>query len=218
MHRLAETALTTRIDEGWTVVALFLILVVGIIDYLTGPEITFAVFYLIPVAFAAWISGTKGAVGASALAALAWLLAEIGSSRIGNAAFVYAWNFCVRLLFLLMVALLLARLHEMLRRERTLSRSDALTGLLNARAFRQIAESEIARAHRYGQALSLAFIDIDDFKRVNDRAGHAAGDQLIQQIADTLRSELRASDIVARYGGESSWCCCPSPTKRRYAP
>jgi len=120
------------------------------------------VFHLIPVAVAAWISGTKGAVGASALAAVAWLLAEIASSRIGNAAFVYTWNFCVRLLFLLVVALLLAGLHEMLRRERTLSRSDALTGLLNARtccaascAAATSSRASASARHRMGRCIRL---------------------------------------------------------------
>jgi len=120
------------------------------------------VFYLIPVAVAAWISGTKGAVSASGLAAVAWLLAEIASSRIGNAAFVYTWNFCVRLLFLLVVALLLAGLHEMLRRERTLSRSDALTGLLNARtccaascAAATSSRASASARHRMGRCIRL---------------------------------------------------------------
>ncbi len=174
----------------------------GFVDYRTGPEITFSVFYLVPVAIAAWLSGTAVAVVASTLASVVWFSAEVASSRVNPNVFVYAWNFCARLLFLLLVALLLAQLRLMLRRERELSRTDALTNLPNARAFREVAEGEIARSQRYGQPLSLAFIDIDDFKRVNDSSGHGAGDDLLKRVAATIRDNLRSSDFVARYGGD----------------
>lgn len=186
----------------WTAGAIVVIVVVGVIDYLVAPGITFSPFYLAPVAVTAWFGGTGMAVFASALAAVVWLWAEFASSRLDANAFVYAWNFCARLLFLLVVALLLARLHLMLRRERNMSRTDSLTALLNARAFREIANAVIARAQRYGEPLSLAFIDIDDFKRVNDTQGHGAGDRLLQCVADAIRGNVRASDVLARYGGD----------------
>ncbi len=187
---------------SWTAGAFIAIVAVGIVDYATGPEITFSVFYLVPVALAAWLSGTTVAVAASILAAAGWLSAELASSRLDTNVFVYAWNFGARLLFLMLVALLLARLRHMFDRERTLSRTDALTGLPNARALREVADGEIARAQRYVQPLSLAFIDIDDFKHVNDERGHSTGDQLLQRIAELIRANLRGSDFVARYGGD----------------
>ncbi|MEO8303888.1 MAG: GGDEF domain-containing protein [Betaproteobacteria bacterium] len=108
----------------------------------------------------------------------------------------------MRLLFLLLVALLLARLRDMLIRERGLSRTDLATGLPNARAFRETFEGEIARAQRYAQPLSLAFVDIDDFKRVNDSRGHVEGDRLLRRFGQAIRAQLRGSDTVARYGGD----------------
>jgi diguanylate cyclase (GGDEF)-like protein len=200
-HSLS-TLIFERWHRSWAAGSLAAIVLVGLIDYLTGPDITFSVFYLVPVAVAAWAGGTKAAIGASALAAVAWLCAEIGSSRVHPSVFVYTWNFCTRLLYLLLVALLLARLRVMLMRERHASRSDPLTGLFNVRAFRELAAAEIARADRYRQALSLAFVDIDDFKEINDRHGHAAGDRLLACVAEAIRSKLRASDLVARYGGD----------------
>ena len=187
---------------AWTVAAFAAIVVVGVVDYLTGPEITFSPFYLVPVAIAAWLRGTSVAALASAFAAIAWLMAEYASSRVDSDTLVYAWNFFARLLFLLLVALLLARLHTMLRRERILSRTDSLTGLLNARSFREAATVEVERARRYAQPISVAFVDIDNFKTVNDRRGHAAGDALLRFTANVLRTNLRSSDIVARYGGD----------------
>jgi diguanylate cyclase (GGDEF)-like protein len=187
---------------SWTVGAFVAIVAVGLVDYAAGPEVTFSVLYLIPVAVAAWIAGTRMAIAASTLAAIAWLSAEVASSRLNPNLLVYAWNFCARLLFLLLVALLLAQLRQILIRERELSRTDALTDLPNARAFREIAQTELTRSHRYGQPVSLAFIDIDDFKHVNDTHGHAAGDGLLKRVGETIRGNLRGSDFVARYGGD----------------
>ena len=197
-----ETALFQRRHWSWTVGAFVGIAAVGVIDYVTGPRITFSLFYLVPVAVAAWLSETVIAVAASALAAVVWLCAEVGTSRVDSSMLVYAWNFCTRLLFLLLVALLLSRLHQMLTRERDLSRTDALTGLLNARAFREVADAEMARAKRYAQPLSLAFIDIDDFKHLNDSRGHGAGDRLLKCVGGAIRANLRSSDVVARQGGD----------------
>jgi diguanylate cyclase (GGDEF)-like protein len=79
---------------------------------------------------------------------------------------------------------------------------DSLTGCLNrAAAFRAVAE-EIARARRYGSPLSVCFLDVDDFKRVNDEHGHLSGDRVLRGIAAALRGGVRANDLVARVGGD----------------
>jgi diguanylate cyclase (GGDEF)-like protein len=77
-----------------------------------------------------------------------------------------------------------------------------LSGLPNRRAFLETAERELARAHRYKRPLSLLLIDIDHFKGVNDRFGHAVGDQAISHMAKTLESVLRTADFAGRLGGE----------------
>ena len=82
------------------------------------------------------------------------------------------------------------------------ARTDALTGLLNHGAMRVRIREEIARARRDGTTLSLAIIDLDDFKRVNDVRGHQAGDELLRRVATLLQTELRPYDQVARYGGD----------------
>ena len=85
---------------------------------------------------------------------------------------------------------------------RRVASTDALTGLLNRRCFAEIAEREIARSRRSGHPLTLALGDIDFFKRVNDEHGHAAGDRVLQIVADLLQDGLRDYDCVARWGGE----------------
>ena len=82
------------------------------------------------------------------------------------------------------------------------ARTDSLTGLANRRHFMMLAEAEMARALRYGKALSILMLDLDHFKAVNDRHGHHIGDALLCQVADTFRQTLREVDIVGRMGGE----------------
>ena len=80
--------------------------------------------------------------------------------------------------------------------------TDQLTDLLNRLACLQVLTTEIERANRYDRQLAVALIDIDHFKRVNDTHGHAAGDEVLRQVAGLLRSNIRAVDAVGRYGGE----------------
>ena len=186
----------------WTISGLVAIAAVGLVDFLTGPRITLSLFYLIPVAAASWFGGAAIAVVTSTFAAVVWLFAELASSRLDSEIFVYAWNCGTRFLFLLLVALLLARLRVMLEREREMSRADPLTGLMNVRAFREALVVELLRLQRHGQPFSLAFIDVDDFKQVNDSRGHGVGNELLKALAGVLRDSSRGTDVAARYGGD----------------
>ncbi|WP_169952870.1 GGDEF domain-containing protein [Microbispora sp. H11081] len=82
------------------------------------------------------------------------------------------------------------------------ARTDPKTGLLNAAAWQREADTEIARAQRSGDTLALVLVDIDHFKKVNDTYGHLVGDQVLAQVAATLRTQLREYDVVGRFGGE----------------
>lgn len=79
---------------------------------------------------------------------------------------------------------------------------DGLTGLYNHRYFHQTLEEEFERARRYGRDVSLAIIDVDNFKKYNDHYGHLAGDYLLSKIGNLIQEDLRGSDILARYGGD----------------
>jgi diguanylate cyclase (GGDEF)-like protein len=92
-----------------------------------------------------------------------------------------------------------ARLHE---QTVALSVTDPLTGVPNRRYLFQQLEAELARATRYGTPLSVVMIDIDHFKHLNDTAGHAAGDEVLREVCQRLRANLRRVDTLARYGGE----------------
>jgi diguanylate cyclase (GGDEF)-like protein len=95
-----------------------------------------------------------------------------------------------------------AELRALNERLEHLAITDPLTGLLNRRALFEAMRREMAREQRHSRALSLIVIDVDHFKRVNDRYGHAAGDAVLQRLAATASRTVRESDVVARYGGE----------------
>ncbi len=94
------------------------------------------------------------------------------------------------------------QLSDELTRIHLLSLTDDLTGLPNRRAFLRRLQDEVGRVQRYGNPLSLALIDLDGFKAVNDKLGHAAGDEVLRVIAAEILSIFRHHDLVARYGGE----------------
>ncbi|HEU5262802.1 MAG TPA: GGDEF domain-containing protein [Gemmatimonadales bacterium] len=113
-----------------------------------------------------------------------------------------SWNDALSGGLVLALAWSLIALRRGLRRERELARTDELTGIENRRAFYELTEREIRRAARYGKAFTVAYFDIDEFKLVNDRYGHAAGDAVLRVAADTARKTIRSSDAVARLGGD----------------
>jgi diguanylate cyclase (GGDEF)-like protein/PAS domain S-box-containing protein len=94
------------------------------------------------------------------------------------------------------------RLALALDNEKSLSRSDHLTHLANRRAFEESLEMECKRSRRYKRPITLVYMDLDDFKKVNDGRGHQTGDQVLAAVAEALRSSLRATDTVARLGGD----------------
>ena len=95
----------------------------------------------------------------------------------------------------------------------TLASADFLTGLYNRRFFEKLGTVELARCQRYMRPLSMLMIDIDHFKSVNDRLGHAAGDRVLQNVAALCRAKKRESDIVARVGGEEFAVLLPETTE-----
>ncbi|HWL82783.1 MAG TPA: diguanylate cyclase [Roseomonas sp.] len=91
---------------------------------------------------------------------------------------------------------------ERARALRAVMESDSLTGLLNHARFKERLALEIDRSRRDGSALSLALLDLDHFKQINDRHGHLMGDRVIRSLARSLQKRLRRTDVIGRYGGE----------------
>jgi diguanylate cyclase (GGDEF)-like protein len=133
---------------------------------------------------------------------LVWYVAEIAAGYPYLHPSIPIWNAFVRLVFFVIIALLLSALRNRFIAEMRLAKTDALTGLSNSRAFREQLDHDLALMARSGDPLSLVYIDLDDFKSINDSYGHGAGDELLRHVADKLVESTRRSDTVARLGGD----------------
>ncbi len=198
-----------------TALAVVVVLAIGWIDWVTGPDYGFSLFYLVPVVTCGLLLGRAPAIAVAAIASLAWFVADV-TQREDLYLKVSLWNATTRLAIFVGMALLTARLRrdrdelaalsarlqQLLDGESVLARTDPLTGLQNRRGFREALEIELARSRRSGVHLCLAYIDIDNFKNVNDARGHLTGDDLLRHFAAALRETIRGGDLAARLGGD----------------
>lgn len=175
---------------------------IGLLDFLTGHEISFSIFYLTPIAVAAWYTGRFAGYLMCVFAAALWLMIDAVSGPNYSSGKIIYWNASVRLGYFVITVHLLSRVRKLLEQQQTLAARDGLTGLLNARAFCERADALLELDRRQESATSLAYIDLDGFKGVNDTLGHGAGDQVLIEVAKTLVKHSRTSDLVARLGGD----------------
>lgn len=158
--------------------------------------------YLIPALLTGWAAGSWGGCLLSAFGAAAF--AGIGIRIYGGPALTAAaaLDAAAALLSLLLVSMPAAALRRARDRERLYFRNDPLTGVFNLGYFMERAEIEMKRARRNRQPISLACLDIDNLKEVNDLLGFMHGDRLLKAFAGDLRQHTRSSDIIARLGGD----------------
>ncbi|MGA9343284.1 MAG: diguanylate cyclase [Rhodanobacteraceae bacterium] len=190
------------------------VLIVGGMDYFTGYEVSLSVFYLMPVALAAWYAGRWTGIAIALLSCLSWFIADLASGHLYSNSLIPVWNMLVRFAFFVITALLLTILRKSLRSQQHLARTDSLTGLYGRRAFDERLEHDLALAHRKKEPLTLAYVDVDDFKSVNDTHGHSGGDQVLQTIGRVLKGLLRDTDTAARLGGDEFALVLPDTDSR----
>jgi diguanylate cyclase (GGDEF)-like protein len=178
------------------------IVTIGVIDYLTGVEYRVYPLYFLPLSLAAWHLGRRGAVTGALLCSCSWLASNYAAGLRYSSPAVWPFNLVMQSTAFLTVGLLIATLRSALQREAQLGRTDPLTGLLNRRAFYQAAEQILATGERHNHAVTLAYLDLDNFKVVNDTLGHERGDVTLRRLADLLRQCTRLGDVSARLGGD----------------
>ena len=182
--------------------ALALTALAGAMDVATGPEISPAVLYLAPVSFAAWYGSRRSGFAVAVLSAVVLYTAERLTAGGYSHATVPLWNAASRLGVFVVTAALASALRRALLRAQEMAATDPLTGIANRRRFYRVAEAELERARRHRRPLTLAYLDLDNFKQLNDRSGHHAGDQALRAIAGILQAHVRRLDLVARVGGD----------------
>ena len=196
------TLLHSRSRRLLITLCLLMYAITTILKYLAGPEAIFSAIYLIPVSFATWyLSGLAGIALAGASAGSMLTLNLIYRAAFRHGATPY-WNAVMDLAVFLFAVFTLCEVKTLLAREHELSREDFLTGIANRRGLVEALEQETGRARRFNRPLTLVYIDIDNFKQINDRYGHEAGDQSLCTVARLLATSTRQIDVTARLGGD----------------
>lgn len=176
--------------------------VVGYIDYISGIEIRLFPLYFLPIALVAANSSRLFATAFACVPTLMWTVANWFAGREYSSVLIFPINVCTMFVAFGTIAFLVSELQARLSLERDLGRKDSLTGLPNSRAFYEQGGLLLAVARRSGSPATLAYLDLDNFKAVNDQHGHKQGDQVLIEAAQALEQQIRASDMVARIGGD----------------
>jgi diguanylate cyclase (GGDEF)-like protein len=185
----------------WPVNIAVLVLL-GTVRVASSAEYYFASLVILPVMATTWVLGRRDGMVLSFLAAAMWTVADLGAGNGLPSPWLPWANGLTRLLTYALVTVLVAEVRTLLARERDWAMHDGLTGLLNRRAFLELGDAESMRSRRYAHSLAIVFIDLDNFKQLNDTRGHPAGDAALRATANALHTKLRLSDSVARLGGD----------------
>ena len=184
-----------------TSLAILGLVFVSCVRYCTPTELQVTFLFLLPISFATWfLSPVIGCLFVVA-ATTALLIFDVRHPESADHSILLS-NTIMNLVFFSVVVFIFSEVRTLYRREQELSLHDPLTGLLNHRAFVEKVATENRRLQRHPNSLTLAYIDLDNFKRVNDQSGHAAGDAVLRSVAQMMTSTVRSTDFVARLGGD----------------
>ena len=181
---------------------LVLAVVIAGIRYLTGPEFALSLFYLLPICVVTWFAGKRAGVLIAFVSAATWLCADIMMIDAYSRPFIPFLNETLRLVVFLIISLVLSRLKNVLEDEKDSARKDFLTGIANRRSFFELAGIETKRSGRYKTPLTTIYLDLDNFKTINDQFGHHIGDEVLCSVSKTIKRNIRSIDTVARLGGD----------------
>ncbi len=182
--------------------AALLVGAIGWVEVQTSARVALGMALLAPVALVAWVGSRAQTVFIAALGVLVWLAADVTTRQALGAPTLLVANTLIRALVLVGAGVLLNSLSARLREHERLGRLDPLTEVLNRRAFLERLDYALVLARRNREPLTLVYVDIDDFKHVNDSHGHDEGDHVLQRVALVLQQCTRRSDSVARLGGD----------------
>ncbi|MBU1494320.1 MAG: GGDEF domain-containing protein [Actinobacteria bacterium] len=182
---------------------------IAVLDWAAGPAASLSVLSVFPVMAVAWCAMSEHAVVVAALAAGAGLVVDRGAAGV--------WTALALLAVLLTAAALPVRLRDALAHQTEAAATDPLTGALNRRAFQEAAERERLRAERRSEPISVAYLDLDGFKEVNDRHGHQTGDRVLEEVAEAVLKTIRGTDLFCRIGGDEFVLLLPDTDAREAA-
>jgi diguanylate cyclase (GGDEF)-like protein len=197
---LAKLGGRTRIF--WLVVGYMMIALIGAIDSQFQPVVFSASLYLIPIAILSWFVSKWHGVSAAVLCTAMWLAADIFSGGQYTQPYIYYWNSITCLAAFIIFSGLFSNLRSELELAHNMEQMDTLTGIANPRGFQEAAQKEIDRCRLFDRQFTLCYIDIDNFRVINDQLGYTVGNQVLRTVAESIQENLRKSDVVARLGGD----------------
>ncbi len=168
----------------------------------SGAEFSVSSLALLPVITIAWFGGRLNGMLMVFIAALIWLVAGFVAELESSHGWIPWLNFLTRIFTFGLIAFLVSETRSHLKQESFAAMHDPLTRLANRRGFIEEATKEVERSRRKGRSLAVVFLDLDNFKTLNDTLGHDAGDNALLATAIALEGALRSTDIVARMGGD----------------
>jgi len=199
-------------DSTTLIIGIICIFLIGIPDYLVGHKISLALFYIFPILYNTWF--TKYQYG-NILALLSAFVASFTTYMVctesqKNVTFII--NFILYYGIFSIIVYLVHKVKILLQNEHILSRTDPTTELLNVRAFTEKFIEIDNLSSRLKLQYCIIYIDIDNFKLINDNFSHQEGDRILTLFAKTLKNNVRKTDIVARIGGDEFCLLLPSTT------
>ena len=192
---------------GWRrwaawIVCVSIIFLLGVLRTTTDAEFTFTSLAILPVLVIAWIGGKKNGLYMAFLAAAMWAVADIASARQFSQQWIPWANAVTRLMTYSLLALLTSQVRMQFEREHVHATRDALTGLLNRRVFFETGAAAVEDSKREAHSLTIVFLDLDNFKQLNDTNGHDAGDAALRATAKAMLGAFPAGTCVSRLGGD----------------
>ena len=197
-----EVTLTRFALIRWVkLIGLTAVVLISLVDYFIISDVSLSILYLLPIALVSWYETKKFSLLMVFICTTGWFIAEL-AAKSNVHWFILVWNTAVRLIVFWVIAYLLSDLKSAYEREKSLAQTDALTGIVNRRFFWETLQLEYQRSLRYDRCFTLAYLDLDNFKQINDRFGHQTGDKLLKLVAQTMQKQIREVDTAARLGGD----------------
>ena len=179
-----------------------LVAVVALVDDRVHFAVRLDALYLVLVGVVTWFAGAAAATAVAAFAVTLAILPDLGRFPFELSTGPVVWNATATFAVHLVAIALLSALRRSWLIQKSAARKDPLTGLPNRRAVHDRLADEVQRSRRYGSSFAFAYLDLDDFKSVNDQYGHQAGDEALRVVGDLLSAEVRDADVVGRVGGD----------------
>ncbi len=208
LHSMVQSSVSTLC------ILITMIIAIGTIDFFTGFEFSVSFLYIFPVMLATWTRGWYFGTISAFFAATTWSVALYAAGFPAPSPAYPIWNTFMRFCILATVGYVFSYFKQALDFEIEQARTDSLSGIANRREFLNRLETELNRSNHSKRPFSVAYLDLDDFKKLNDTGGHGEGDRALRAIGMALRQTCRKMDIPGRIGGDEFALLLPETDKK----